>query len=336
VATYYDIFGQKVQYLASDPSPVQIGQVWYNSTSNTAKFQGATTAGAWATGGNLGTARDWAGNAGTKTAGLFMSGSVYPNVFKNETEEYNGTTWSEQNNVATARRTSGAGTQTAGIIVGGTNAAPGSTGVQTITEEYDGTNWAGGGSLSTARTAILASGEQTTVYAAGGYSSTDTILGIHEQYNGTSWTTSTAMNTDRMQGGAVGDSSSNLVFGGYTPPSFLYATSSEEWNGSSWTAGGNLNTARSSLASFGSQTNAVGAGGDLPGNSAATEIYDGSSWSTSTSMATARQGLTPGSSYNSSSTGMVAGGSFAGNPQSAATEEWTGAGQPVTQTITTS
>jgi hypothetical protein len=37
VATYYDIFGQKVQYLSSDPSDVQKGQVWYNSTSNTAK-----------------------------------------------------------------------------------------------------------------------------------------------------------------------------------------------------------------------------------------------------------------------------------------------------------
>jgi hypothetical protein len=46
VATYYDINGQKVQNLASDPSPVQEGQVWYNTTSNTAKVQGYQSA-AW-------------------------------------------------------------------------------------------------------------------------------------------------------------------------------------------------------------------------------------------------------------------------------------------------
>jgi hypothetical protein len=53
MATYYGTYGQKVQYLASDPSDPQTGQVWYNSTSATLKVQSATTAGAWATGGNL-------------------------------------------------------------------------------------------------------------------------------------------------------------------------------------------------------------------------------------------------------------------------------------------
>jgi hypothetical protein len=48
MATYYGTYGQKVQYLASDPSDPQIGQVWYNSTSATLKVQSATTAGAWA------------------------------------------------------------------------------------------------------------------------------------------------------------------------------------------------------------------------------------------------------------------------------------------------
>jgi hypothetical protein len=39
MATYYGTYGQKVQYLASDPSDPQIGQVWYNSTSATLKVR---------------------------------------------------------------------------------------------------------------------------------------------------------------------------------------------------------------------------------------------------------------------------------------------------------
>ena len=63
MATYYGTYGQKVQYLASDPSDPQIGQVWYNSTSAVLKVRGVTTAGTFASGGNLGTAVYQAGGA---------------------------------------------------------------------------------------------------------------------------------------------------------------------------------------------------------------------------------------------------------------------------------
>ena len=56
MATYYGTYGQKVQYLASDPASPQAGQVWFNSTSNLLKVA-VTQQGAWATGGNLATAR---------------------------------------------------------------------------------------------------------------------------------------------------------------------------------------------------------------------------------------------------------------------------------------
>ena len=51
MANYYDIKGQKVQNLATDPSPGTEGQLWYNTTSNTAKFNSVTSADAWSTGG---------------------------------------------------------------------------------------------------------------------------------------------------------------------------------------------------------------------------------------------------------------------------------------------
>jgi hypothetical protein len=57
MAEYKGIKGFKVQYLSADPSDPNIGQTWYNSTSKDLKYTGATTAGSWATGNNMNTAR---------------------------------------------------------------------------------------------------------------------------------------------------------------------------------------------------------------------------------------------------------------------------------------
>ena len=57
MSTYSQIFGGKVNVVASDPSNPINGQVWYNSTTKVLKFSEASVAGVWAAGGNLGTAR---------------------------------------------------------------------------------------------------------------------------------------------------------------------------------------------------------------------------------------------------------------------------------------
>jgi hypothetical protein len=54
---YKGIQGFSVQNLSADPTDPNEGQLWYNSTSNVWKVEEATTAGAWATGNNLNTAR---------------------------------------------------------------------------------------------------------------------------------------------------------------------------------------------------------------------------------------------------------------------------------------
>ena len=56
MAEYKGIKGFKVQYLSADPSNPIVGQIWYNDTSKDLKFTEFTAA-AWATGGNMGTAR---------------------------------------------------------------------------------------------------------------------------------------------------------------------------------------------------------------------------------------------------------------------------------------
>jgi hypothetical protein len=69
MAEYINIKGQSIEVVASDPANPTIGQIWYNSTSNTLKGGGVTTAGTWATGGNLATARNWTANpTGLNTA----------------------------------------------------------------------------------------------------------------------------------------------------------------------------------------------------------------------------------------------------------------------------
>jgi len=278
------------------------------------------TAAAWSSGGNLNTAREMGGVAGTTPAGIYMAGKTYPNTYRNETEEYNGTSWAEQNNVSTARTAAGAGTQTAGLIFGGTNGAPGSTGVQSATEEYDGSSWTNGGSLSAARLNMYGAGLQTAAFGAGGIISTNAAVTTVEDYNGSAWTSGTAMPAAQQGGGSAGLPSARLVFGGYSP----YSAVTLEGDGEGWTAGGNMNQARGILAGFGSQTDAIAAGGSVNpnANSALAEGYDGTSWSTRPSLATARQSFAPSGSYNTSTSGFVAGGSQQGNPQNAQTEEW--------------
>jgi hypothetical protein len=82
MAEYINIKGQNIEVVASDPANPTVGQIWYNSTSNTLKGGGVTTAGAWATGGNLEVQHYIGGaGAGTQTAAL-MFGGVGPGLIQ--------------------------------------------------------------------------------------------------------------------------------------------------------------------------------------------------------------------------------------------------------------
>jgi hypothetical protein len=92
MAEYINIKGQSIEVVASDPANPTLGQIWYNSTSNTLKGGGVTTAGSWATGNNLNTARSRLAGAGTQTAALAFGGTP-PATVTGATEEYDGSTW---------------------------------------------------------------------------------------------------------------------------------------------------------------------------------------------------------------------------------------------------
>jgi len=57
MADYINIRGQNIEVVASDPANPTLGQIWYNSTSNTLKGENLGTA-SWATGNSMGTARN--------------------------------------------------------------------------------------------------------------------------------------------------------------------------------------------------------------------------------------------------------------------------------------
>jgi hypothetical protein len=119
MAEYINIRGQSIEVVASDPANPTLGQIWYNSTSNTLKGGGVTTAGAWATGNNMNTARSVFRRCRNSNC-RFRFWWLYSSL-TGATEEYDGNSWTNSNPLNTARRgdLAGAGIQTAGLAFGG-------------------------------------------------------------------------------------------------------------------------------------------------------------------------------------------------------------------------
>jgi hypothetical protein len=113
MADYINIYGQDILAVASDPANPTVGQIWYNTTSNTLKGLGFGAA-SWASGNNMNTARGVLAGAGTQTAALAFGGIDTANT--GATEEYDGNSWTNSNSMNTARRAlGGAGIQTAAL-----------------------------------------------------------------------------------------------------------------------------------------------------------------------------------------------------------------------------
>ena len=292
------------------------------------------TAAAWASGGNLNTARGSAGGAGsTQNASLMYGGGGSGGAGNNETEEYNGSTWTEQNNLSTGRgEIAGFGTQTAAVAFGG-EATPGFSQTNAV-EEYDGSSWTSGNNFPTGN---LKDGQGTGILTAGlawsGNGSLSPMYTLTSEYDGTNWTSGGAYPEAVISAGGSGTQTAGLGMGGYTTER---SSDSKEYNGSSWTAGGSLNTSRQNCTGASSQalqTAAFIAGGDAPppGAITTTETYDGTSFATSQNISTARFSNSASSTQTSA---LVFGGRTPSN--SNATEEFTAETETVTASTLTS
>ena len=332
MATYYGTYGQKVQYLASDPSDPQLGQVWYNSTSATLKVRGFTTTNAWASASNYpGPSRSYPGGFGVQTAAVMVGGydpTTYATVGL-----YTGSTWTTGTSYPTPVRQimiGGMGTQTAGLQAGGYNTVDLNT-----ANEFDGTTWTAGGNISTARSDGGAAGLQNSGLIFGGSTSAPTpYVTASESYNGSTWTNTPSLNTARFGQGA-GTQNEALMISGYLNGGPT-TTDTEKYNGSSWTTVNPVNTGRYGGSTFGSGTVAVIAGGQGPNGRTNTETWNGTSWTNNTALPGARQYMGGGGIPGGQ--GVTFGGDDGGlNPRPAlqTTQLWNGSYES-TQTVTVS
>ena len=326
MATYYGTYGQKVQYLASDPSDPQIGQVWYNSTSAVLKVRQEVAVNAWASGGNVNTARTTLTGAGSQTANLIFAGQLTNPPFGNQsaTESYNGTSWTTlpASYPAAVGNLSGLGTQTAALGFGGFPNV-------TATNEYDGSTWTSGGALGTGRELTTANiGTQTAGLAAGGYiRGSEIATTAVEQYNGTSWTSAPNLNTGLYGRCGSGTQTAALAAGGQDTTTQSNAT--EEYNGSSWSTVNTRPYSAGSSMGSGTQTAALNYGGNPSLNLTTTASYDGTNWTSVPSMSVGKS-MGGGCGAGTSGAALASNGSEPG-----ATEEFTGV-QIQTRTVTVS
>ena len=314
MATYKEIHGIKVQYRDSDAPEIE-GDVWYNSSTGLLKMYAAL--GAWSTGGNVGTTRanPEGADRSTQSAGLIFGGRTSGSAGGGETEEYNGTAWSEQNDLNVNRwRGGGAGTQTAALSFGGSTGPTthvktcesydgsswtevadladahsqntGGFGTQTaalcvagfgasFVEQWDGSSWSEVGAINTARGSMALCGSTTAGLVAQGESPSANIDSV-EQWDGSSWTEVADCNTTRNQPGGAGISTLSICFGG--DPSAL----TEEWNNTSWTEIADMSTGRGRAAAAGTATSAFCAAGATPG--ATTGVNATEEWDVSASV----------------------------------------------------
>ena len=86
MATYKELKGFKVRSVASAPT-TDIGQVWYNTTNNTLQFDGVG-AGAWASGTNMPSGRQYGTGIGTAPSAAIVAQGQGPTLAKTKDSTY--------------------------------------------------------------------------------------------------------------------------------------------------------------------------------------------------------------------------------------------------------
>jgi len=304
-----------------------------SATGNTEEFNSSAnviTAGAWAAGGNLSTARTAIRGAGIQTAAWGVGGETGPGPTTNATENYDGTSWTGGGNFPTTTRNSFTyGTQAAGLSAGG-NSAPGQTPYNTASAEYDGSSWtASPGSMSPGKGFGGSSGVQTSALATGGDgppnpSNPFAQIGV-QSYDGSTWSTETNYPTNIYGATGAGVSeTAAVVWGGTSPYPGTPNPNTSDYNGSAWTvvAKSIVDVGASNQRDVQGTNQAPSAlCGSMGGNSGAVGFYqwNDTAWSTLPNMGTGGDRGGAGTL-----TGAIAfGGYHPGTPRLAATEEFT-------------
>ena len=300
MSTYKALVGKKIKSVSSDPSDSADGQMWYNST--TQSLRGIGISSAWSSSAGQINSFPQTYGGGTQSAGWICGGYVTPPFTKQDrTEEYNGTGWTVGGTLNTARADiNAAGLQTAGLAAMGDNHPSSPRGI-TNTEEYDGSSWTNvnsspGGMFENCGASC---GTQTTYVAVGGRSGPpNSAQTTTMEYDGTNWSTSGAYPAALRNIYHSGVQTASIATGGETDPGST-VTSSHTYDGSSWTSSATSPISRRGGGRAGTQTAALFFGGG-PGNPAGTTTltFDGTTFAVDPASLT-----TPMGSMSSSTNG---------------------------------
>lgn len=156
-----------------------------------------------------------ASSLGTQTAAIHFGGydNASPLAGRDETEEFNGTSWSEQSDLSTGRSHGGsAGTQTAAIYFCGETTNTGSFDPRSpnTTEEYDGSSWSNGGTVPARFVRLNGSGIQTACFRIGG-SNPSGVSSTTDLYNGTSWASAPSLGSAQNWANSGGGGSTDSI-----------------------------------------------------------------------------------------------------------------------------
>jgi len=276
-----NINGITVQAVSSDPPSPTEGQIWYNTTTDKfrirATFPGST---AFASGGTMNTPGvSSLANIGNSTAAIAAGGYSTTVGYHNNSEEYNGSSWTATPNLNQARREteSAFGTATAGVVAGGYQ-PPGSP--SAYTEEWNGSSWTAGGALGNARYSAGGLGIATAGLCFGGNHPVSVGTSHTEEYDGSSWTSGGNVPEAHRNTAGFGTQTAGVQTCGQPQSPGVGTVKTAHYDGSSWTAANNSNIARRSHGAAGTaQTAGINVGGDSPGGVLNTsESYDGTSW----------------------------------------------------------
>lgn len=258
----------------------------------------------WTGGGTMNTARGFAGCSGAQTDAVFFGGGSVAN-----TEEYNGTAWSEQTDLPSARAAVGFAndtTSSSAMSAGGVTPAPARI---TTCDTYDGSSWSSIPALSTAREqAASGAGTSEGTYVAGGTTSGPAINTTEEYNRSVNVITAGAFASSPALSYSVdanlasaGSLTSAVAAGGYNAPAgpgtVSYIAKAATWNGTAWSNITDMPERRTNNNAVGATAPAfyVFGGQNMPGPSTnsyltTTHTWNGSSWGSGPALAESQSG----------------------------------------------
>jgi len=319
MSTYKEIQGYKIDSVSTDPTNIQEGQIWYNTTSDYLKYGGP---GGWASMTACPQANYDALGAGSATSFVYTGGTVNPPTTPGQlTQEWNGSAWSTGGALGANTYNGGICGQsnTAALRMGGYTSGP--VAHNATCDLYNGTSWASKNNMTGNAEGNMGVGTSTSAMTLGGAGGT-LAQDSSQQWDGTCWSVAPTMSYGVYAIAGHGDSSTSAYTSGGQPgtappsgPTGTAGTGMQHFAGVSWSSiGARLLRGRCRTQTGGGSTAGIIAGGQdgSPGPNTAmdsTESWNGTSWSSIGTMGVTAASNTGSTSGSNTSHIMVGGNS---------------------------